>query len=205
MIRKLFWVICAAVMLTANAASADDTAYAPSQPYDDPAMHYVPPSGYVLLGIRHLGLNGIGDPTAVAAWAKNPRTRDQITITVTVQNFNGTLDAFESTTEQDLRQGLNSFFVRGKSRASLSNGMPAYWLHITYGGDVVQSLEDPQQAPAGTPDTATAPPVSVRYQYMWIDGARGVMLAVTAPLDLISEDDARKILSSATAVRFPGT
>lgn len=121
------------------------------------------------------------DPTVVAAWVSNPGKREQLTITITMENHDGSLDGFEMVSENEARDKGDVFFKK-RQPVTLSNGMPAYWQEVTMGSGF---------------DTVK------RFDYVWIDGTRGVVLAITGRFGELDEATAKKALANASGVRYP--
>jgi hypothetical protein len=103
-------------------------------------------------------------------------------ITIQMETFDGNLDGFEMVTENELRNQTDSVFVKKKTLTTLSNGMPAYWQDITIGSGFQEAK---------------------RYEYAWVDGVRGIVLAMTARYGTVTEDQAKAALSQASGVAFP--
>lgn len=154
---------------------------APNQ-FTDPAMTFTAPEGYVKAPIPPHDPADFEDTTVVAAFLGNTRATAGRAIAISMENFSGTLDGFEMVTENDLRNQADGVFVKNKSLTKLSNGMPAYWQDITVGSGF---------------DTAK------RFDYVWIDGVRGVILSMTGHYGQINEDQAKAALANVSAVAFP--
>lgn len=150
--------------------------------YDDPAMHFQAPDGWVSPGQRQVALADLGDdPTTVAMWIKPDRDHP-IKLILQQQAFSGSLDVFESTIEQQMRGDTDDGVVRGKDRISLRNGMPAYFVSVVSGSGFTTTKS---------------------FIVAWIDGQRGVALIATAQLGDLDADTARKFMSNVSAVRYP--
>jgi hypothetical protein len=119
--------------------------------------------------------------TVVAAWVANPGKREQLTITITMENHDGSLDGFEMISENEARDNGDVFFKKHEV-AKLTNGMPAYWQEMTMGSGF---------------DTLK------RFDYLWADGMRGVLLAITGRYGVLDEPMAKKALANAAGVAYP--
>ncbi len=181
-------VLCGlmAVALPA-AAQQPQQSYSAGQPgapnqYVDPGMSFTAPPEYVKAAIPPHDPVDFDQPTVVAAFMGNRGKPDMHVITIQMENFDGPLSGFEMVTENELRDQTDGVFVKKKELTTLSNGMPAYWQDITVGSGF-----DEQK----------------RYEYVWIDGVRGIVLSITGRYGELTEDDAKKALSQASSVAYP--
>lgn len=178
-------LLCAALLLAPLGAMAQEPAPTPTpnlQEYNDDAMHFVAPASYRPVGQRKIKLDDLSDdPQVVAAWVSGDATRPKRML-IQVQAYEGGLDGFESTFEQTLRNAFGDALIKGKERTSLKNGMPAAYFEMT----------------AGTGFDA-----SKMYVYCWVDGTRGVALSLTAQVGEMDTTTAKRLLSDASAVRYP--
>jgi hypothetical protein len=153
-----------------------------SHTFNDPAMSFTAPADFV-----QVPMNAAPDPsqfekpTVVAAFVKNYGRPGLLTITITMENFEGNADGFDQATENTLRNQADGVFIK-KSPTKLPNGMPAYWQEITIGSGFNELK---------------------RYQYIWADGVRGVQLALMGRYGAVGADEAKKILADVSAVAFP--
>lgn len=164
----------------AQAYAAATPAPAPNQ-FTDPALTFTAPAGYLKANIPPHDPTQFDDgkATMVAAFAQRDGRR---MISITMESFQGTLAGWEMVTENEIRDQADGVFIKHKDLTTLANGMPAYWQEITVGSGF-QTVK--------------------RYQYVWIDGVRGVVLSITGRYGDISEDDAKKALANASAVAYP--
>lgn len=178
---------CALALLTAltlsSSALAQDATPTPDPlVYDDPAMHYQAPAGAHLIGMRQITLDALSqDPTPVATWSIGTRNNARI-IAIVMQSFTGSLDGFDSTWENGLRNDDPATLVKSKERVQLQNGMPALFLDVTTGAGF---------------DTRKI------FAYIWIDTQRAVVLSVSATLSGLDANEAKRLLFGATAVQYP--
>jgi len=182
--RLVFVTALAALALAAFPMRGAADAAADPMTYEDPAMRFTAPAGYERAPIALPSAFNPGEPggpTNVATFIKNRASKtDYRIITVVLEPFDGTLDGFEATSENNLRGSVDSVFFSKKERSGLKNGMPAYWLSISIGSGF---------------DTLH------RYAYEWIDTVRGVTLSITARD--ISEKEAKEALAEASATAYP--
>lgn len=150
--------------------------------YTDPAMAFTaPPEFYQVPLVPHDPAH-FDETTVVAAWVANPGKREQLTITLSMENHDGTLEGFEMVSENEIRNKVDSVFFKKHDLTKLDNGMPAYWQELSMGSGF---------------DTLK------RFDYVWIDGVRGVMLAITGRYMILDEPMARKALAGAMGVAYP--
>ncbi|HVA29115.1 MAG TPA: hypothetical protein VNF68_13110 [Candidatus Baltobacteraceae bacterium] len=150
--------------------------------YADAAMHCRIPDGWYSGGRRFIPLNELGDdPVPVAQWITKVGDRYR-KIVLQQQHFEGTLDVFEATLEQQIRGESDDGVVRGKERISLKNGMPAYFITTVAGSGFTTSKS---------------------FIVGWIDGQRGIALILTAQIGDIDDAGAKQVLSDCSAVQYP--
>ncbi|MDE2483442.1 MAG: hypothetical protein KGN02_14795 [bacterium] len=150
--------------------------------YDDPAIHFQAPSGWYPVGQRRIKPDDLGsNPEAVAGWVNSSTGRVE-SLVLQLQSFSGSLDDFETTYEQEMRQEFSGTFIKNKERTSLANGMPAYYMEMTTGEGFTTTKA---------------------FIVIWIDGVRGVALVVNGPLDNISANVAKAIMRKAKATQYP--
>lgn len=167
---------------TAPAPAPDSAPSAPSRTFDDPAMSYTAPDDFTKVPIGPAADTAQFDkPTVVAAFVRGYGKPGTLTVTITMENFDGNADGFDQVTENTLRNQADGVFIK-KSPARLSNGMPAYWQEITIGSGFNEIK---------------------RYQYVWADGVRGVQLAVMGRYGTLGDAEAKKILAQVSAVAYP--
>jgi hypothetical protein len=161
---------------------ADATPTPPPNQYSDPAMSFKAPPDFLQLPLAPHDPARFDQSTVMAAWVRDPGKREQMTITITMESHDGSLDGYEMITENDLRNKADSVFFKKPKPVQLSNGMPAYWQEVSVGSGF-QTLK--------------------RFDYVWIDGVRGVILAVTGRYGVLDEPMAKKILADAYGVQYP--
>jgi len=162
--------------------SADATPTPSPNQYNDPAMAFTAPDGFLRVPFAPRDPARFDQQTVMAAWVRDPGKREQLSITITMENHDGSLDGFEMITENELRNKADNVFFKRPKSTQLSNGMPAYWQEVSVGSGF---------------DTLK------RFDYVWIDGVRGVILAVTGRYGVLDEPMAKQILSSAYGVQYP--
>lgn len=146
-------------------------------------MRVVVPDDYRLMGMRHLDPSSISGQQVVAVWTKGSGQDERTTIVIAIEPFTGfDLDAYETQAANDAREASQSVLVDKKIRTATANKMPAYWLAIAMGSgfDAVR-----------------------RYEYIWTDGVRGVTVAISGHLGVLSEDQAKAALSNIYATAYP--
>ncbi len=150
--------------------------------YTDPAMSFTAPAGFFRVPLAPHDPARFDQPSVMAAWVANPGKREQLTITITMENHDGTLDGYEMLSENEIRDKADSVFFKKHEQTKLVNGMPAYWQELSIGSGF---------------DTMK------RFDYVWIDGTRGVLLAITGLYGVLDEPMAKKALANAAGVEYP--
>lgn len=120
--------------------------------------------------------------TMMAEWVRSPGKSDQQLITITMESHDGSLDGYEMISENELRNQTDGVFVKKKELTKLTNGMPAYWQELSVGSGFDEIK---------------------RFDYVWVDGVRGVVLAITARYGTIDEPAAKIALANASGVLYP--
>ncbi|HEV2261860.1 MAG TPA: hypothetical protein VGR69_06205 [Candidatus Rubrimentiphilum sp.] len=179
-------VVSAAGFAAAQEMPSPPPPYATPTPipnsYNDPAMSFVAPSDFYQAPIPPHDPMNFDNPTTVAEWFRHPGQRDQQIISITMENQDASLAGFEMNTENSLRDSADNVFFKQHQTTTLSNGMPAVWQEISVGSGFDEIK---------------------RFDYVWVDGVRGVTLAITARYGEIDEATARKDLANASAVLYP--
>jgi len=163
-------------------------AFAAEGDYDDPGMHFSPPSGWEKITLGPAAdAAGQGDdeqerpPVAVYAWHRGQS--DQRTIAINIQHYDGSLDAFEHQRESDLRKAADGTFVDKPSKTALANGMPVYLLNVKAGTDVGHFVQ--------------------RFDYLMIDGSRSIDVSYSGRQGDFGQKDATDAFSSLYVVVYP--
>ncbi len=185
MMTRRSLLLCAALLLVPLGAFAQEEAPTPKpnyQEYNDDGMHFVAPPSYRPVGQRKFSLDDLSDdPQVMAAWVSGDATRPKRML-IQMQAYEGGLDGFEATYEQTLRNAYGDALIKNKEHTSLKNGMPAVYFEMTSG---------------------TGFDASKMFVYCWVDGTRGVALSVTAQVGELDTSTAKRLLSDASAVRYP--
>jgi hypothetical protein len=152
------------------------------QAYDDPAMHFRAPTGFVGLGQRPISVDKLGeDPQIVAGWVYPDKDHPR-RLALQQEYYEGDVSGFDAVLEGQMRDQFQGAVFKNKKNTTLRNGMPAMFVEMTSGeGFNVQKA----------------------YVLLWADGQRGVALVLMTQLNDISADTARQLLSDVTAVRYP--
>jgi hypothetical protein len=180
-LRALVGVLAAAWCVAAaggRASAADPLSY------DDPGMHFQAPAGWTRIDVPPGDPNS-SDKRTVAAFAYHQGRSDQQTIVITVEGFDGTLDAFEKQHESDTRSASDSSFIEEHSQTQLSNGMPAYFFRARSGDQ--SSNRDVERA-----------------EYLVIDTQRGIDVALISGVGEVDPKAAKAALASLYVVVYPG-
>ena len=179
-------VLCGLAAATVPAFAQEQPAYSPPpmapNEFADPAMRFTAVDGYLKAPIPVHDPVQFEQPTIVAGFVYHPNKQDMRGISIQMEDFQGSLQGYEMVVENNLRDQIDGVFFKKKQLTALPNGMPAYWQDITIGSGF---------------DTLK------RYQYVWIDGVRGVQLSITARLGALSEDQAKAALANVSATAYP--
>ena len=168
-------------LLSAGIARADTDVLS----FDDPGMHFRPPDGWIRVIINRSPDADPHGPEIVAAYVNNANKMDPRQIVITVEPWDGDLNAFEASHESDLRnQGKEqSTFVDKKELTKLSNGMPAFFMRVNQGNSAGQFLRS--------------------FQYIVIDKQRGIVASYQGRAGQFDEKDAKTALASLYVVVYP--
>lgn len=182
----VFAFALAALLLRGGAARAQVAEPTPTPDpmvYTDPAMNFTAPPGAVLVGRRELDVRSLSDELQVVArWALHAGKEDVRYIDLAMESFPAAPNQWEGQFESQAHNQGDSVLVRNKTPMSLLNGMPATFVEVTYGNGFDARKQ---------------------YAIVWGDGARGVVLSVTARIGEVTTDEARQLLRNVTATRYP--
>ena len=171
-------VLCAIALRPA--ARADDRSF------DDPGIHFSPPLGWQKLAAPPPNGSGeAGDQPPVAVFAYDVGKPEQRAILITIEDFDGTLDAFETSHESKIHQSGDGVFIKPKKAIALANGMPGYLISVTSGAEAGKFV--------------------IRYDESFIDGQRGIVVSYVGRQGDFDETAVTSALSSLYIVRYPGS
>lgn len=174
-------------MLVPTMSIAEEPSPAP-QPsdthvYEDEAMHMRVPDNFIALGRQTIPVRRLNVHMQPAAmWRTAPRTGNDWVITLQLEDFRGPTDQWESSFESEMREQVDGIFVRSKDRTTLRNGMPAYFMDMSFGEGFLSSKE---------------------YALVWSDGIRGVAITVVGRLGEIDARAVKKALTDVSATLYP--
>ena len=144
-------------------------------------MHMRVPDTFYMMGYQPVDADKLGNTLqTVAAW----RTikGNVWVLTLAQESYNEPLEHWETAFENEVRQQEDGVFISKKERMALQNGMPAYFIGMTFGS----GFDSRKQ-----------------YALIWADGERGVALEMTGRVGEIGDDDAKKAFGDITAVAYP--
>jgi len=151
--------------------------------YTDPAMNFTAPPEAYLMGRREVDVRQLGqDLEPIARWVVRPGKENAAFIDLSMEGYDGPPDQWEAQFESQTHGGGSGVLIKNKTPMSLLNGMPATFVEVTTGEGFDSRKE---------------------YAVVWGDGARGVVLSVTARMGDVSADEAKAMLKNVTAVRYP--
>jgi hypothetical protein len=181
--RFLIIALTAFVFSLAAPALADDApAFDPHNlTYEDAAMHFTAPKDYQRLEVPPAPEATTLYPVAV--FARSAGKPEQRTIMISVEPYQGSIDGFESNSENELRTQIEGVFVDHKTRTALANGMPVWWQKISFGEGLGNTYR--------------------RYAYVGFDGRRGISVSITGRLGELSEEEAKTALADLSIVVYP--
>ncbi|MBV9278149.1 MAG: hypothetical protein JOZ97_07945 [Candidatus Eremiobacteraeota bacterium] len=177
--RILASAVVGAVFFVSAAVATAGRAVADAPMYSDATMRFLPPAGFDKIDVPQVDLSEQEHLAPVAYYVQNRGTEQQLSIAIMVELFNGGLNEFTTVVENDLRGEIPDLFVSRKTLTKLANGMPAYWIKLAYG----EGFDSMQQ-----------------YLYATIDGRRGIVVAISGHLGVITEDTAKAALKNLAVV-----
>jgi hypothetical protein len=155
----------------------------PPSNYSDPGMDFVAPPQAYLAGRRVVPAAALGeDLQPVALWVVYPGKPEARVIKIEMESFTSEPSQWEAQFESQAHNAQDGVLIKHKTPMSLTNGMPATFVEVTYGSGFDAKKE---------------------FAVVFGDGQRGIVISETGRIGEISEDEARKFLSNAKAVRYP--
>lgn len=180
--KKFFVVACAWLMLIgAEAPSPTPSPLPAASQYNDPGMHFEVQPGWTRVPFSGNSQHEGFQPLAI--FVMDQGKAEQKTLIISAEPYEGTLDGFESSTENELRSGSEGTFVDKKVRLTMPNGMPAYWMKVSRGDQAGKLFQT--------------------FQYAIFDGTRGIVASVSGRLGDIREEQARAWLAGLQVVLYP--
>ena len=164
-------------------AQTQDETPAPTTPiYDDAAVHFEPAKDWIRVPYASAaGDDSGGKLQPVAFYIHNPGKENQQKMILEMEPFRSPVAEWESSLENEFRAQFEGALIR-KSETKLANGMPAYWINLTFGsGFSTQKL----------------------YGYAVADGRRGIFMGVIGRLGLIDENEIKVALGGLKVVLYP--
>ena len=178
----LFSFALCALLLPAGVSAQSTSTQSDPHTYNDPAMSYTAPADYIPIPMQPEPPTGFNGTVVQAAYIRHPKQQDSTIITLRMEAYTDDLDSYEQAAESEARNaGSDQVFIH-KTMTTLSNGMPAYFLDITIGQDVGEQRV---------------------FEWVWVDGVRGVSLSIAGRFGTIDDRSAKKALSSVSAVAYP--
>jgi hypothetical protein len=165
-----------------GASASPSPASAPSGPsFHDKSINFTAPDGWTKIDVPVP--DNTDNPTVVAIFTKRQGKPDQRTIQIVVQDYDQGLDPWEVATETDLRNKVDSTFIDKKTKTTLSNGMPAWWIKVSQGASLGQFFR--------------------RYEYVVYDLQRGITVSFIGRQGDFDEKEAKDALAGLTVVVYP--
>jgi hypothetical protein len=151
--------------------------------YVDLGLEFQAPPEAYLAGRRMLPVGALGeDLQPVAVWAIYPGKPEQRVLKIEMEAFDGQPSQWEGQFESQMHGKTDGMLFKKRTPISLTNGMPATFVEMTYGSGFDSKKE---------------------YAVVYADGSRGVVISVTGRVGEANEQEAQKWLHDAKAVRYP--
>jgi hypothetical protein len=151
--------------------------------YSDPGTDFTAPPEAYLAGRRFIPSTQLGeDLQPVALWAVYPGKPEIRVIKIEMESFPGDPTQWEGQFESQMHSAADGVLFKKRTPMSLTNGMPATFVEITYGSGFDSKKE---------------------YAVVFADGTRGIVISETGRVGEINEQEALKWLKNAKAVRYP--
>lgn len=150
--------------------------------YNDPAVHLRVPAGFHLAASRSLALTDLTEsPSVAAVWVRRKPSPEKISLAFVANTSR--VDGWATTYTDSLRSQQSGLLVK-RDAISLKNGMPAYFLTLTFGSGLERQTQ---------------------YAVVWSDGQRGAILALAVPSSSGPFDpaQAKAMLTDVSAVLYP--
>ena len=161
----------------ASQATPDPSA---SLVYDDAAMHFVAPNGFVRMQGAAPQLSD--KLTPVAVFVKNPNSENRLVVIIAMEEFGGSLGGWESNLENEIRTQIDGAFIKAQRGERLPNGMPGYWMKVSFGEGFSSSRQ---------------------FGYATFDGRRGIYIYVAGRLGEVDDTIAKDVLKDLSVVVYP--
>jgi hypothetical protein len=166
-------------------AAAPDPSASPMDPhkYIDPGLEFTAPTEAYLIGRRVVPAAALGEDLApVAVWAIYPGKPEVRLLKIEMESFTNNPAQWEGQFESQMHSAQDGVLFKKRTPISLTNGMPASFVEITYGSGFDSKKE---------------------YAVVYADGSRGVVISITGRVGEANEQEAQKWLHDAKAVRYP--
>lgn len=168
---------------TASAQVSEPTPTPDPHVYSDPAMTFAAPPDAVLVNRQVMTLGDLSqDLQPVASWLLHAGKENARLIQIEMESYSGAPDQWESQFESQTHGQQDGTLIKGKEPMALLNGMPAYFVEVTYGSGFSAKK---------------------MYAVVWADGQRGIVLSETSRLGDATPEEAKNVLKQATATRYP--
>jgi hypothetical protein len=151
--------------------------------YIDPGLEFTAPAEAYLVGRRVVPAAALGEDLApVAVWAIYPGKPEVRLLKIEMESFTNNPAQWEGQFESQMHGAQDGVLFKKRTPISLTNGMPASFVEITYGSGFESKKE---------------------YAVVYADGSRGVVISITGRVGEANEQEAQKWLHDAKAVRYP--
>jgi opacity protein-like surface antigen len=169
----------------APAQAAPEPSQTPMDPhlYIDPGLEFTAPPEAYLAGRRIVPVAALGEDLApVAIWAIYPGKPEVRLLRIEMESFPNNPAQWEGQFESQMHGAKDGVLIKRKTPMTLTNGMPAQFVEITYGNGFDAKKE---------------------YAVVYADGSRGVVISVTGRIGEATAEEAQRWMANAKAVRYP--
>jgi hypothetical protein len=180
-----FAVLVFSFALAAGGASIPVAALADGASYNDAGMHFDAPPDFEKLDVPPsdpTGSDDSDDPSPLAVFVYHKGKTDQRIISITVNRFEGPVSDFDQSHISDQRKSGEAFVAKNE-KATLNNGMPAYYVKINSGAAAGQYVQ--------------------RIEYLVCDGTRSIDVAYVGGEGTFDESVAKAALANLYVVVYP--
>jgi hypothetical protein len=151
--------------------------------YSDLGMDFVAPPGALLAARRAVRVAALGeDLEPVAIWALDAGKPNVRILKIEMESFTGPPSQWEGQFESQMHNSGDGVLIKKKTPMSLTNGMPASFVEITYGNGFDARKE---------------------FAVVFADGMRGIAITMVGRVGEINAEDAMAAMQNAKAVRYP--
>jgi hypothetical protein len=151
--------------------------------YIDPGLEFKAPPEAYLVGRRVVPAAALGeDLEPVAVWAIYPGKPEVRLLKIEMESFSNNPAQWEGQFESQMHGKQDGLLFKRRTPMTLTNGMPATFVEVTYGNGFDAKKE---------------------FAVVYADGSRGVVISVTGRIGEANAEEAQLWMKDAKAVRYP--